>query len=446
MAEIQIIPNRPTRPEGAVEPVAAPRTGGDHGFALLAGLMGGWQMQAPAALAAAPMPAQGPVGGASQPDPLTQWLEVQTGFSAEFTAPPVTDPALEALVAALPDPVPAPDLADAPPPITTEMPVLPAQGVSLPDRMPPDQALPDQPSEDLASATPQPVEAEIPTATPLLQAFAAPKAGADPVATAPMAAAMVLQAGAGGAPRDAGRSVAQPASVATVSQPSAPVGVAPPPAVPIQATDSPVQDRTPFVAAQPDRTPQDGTATAPATLPREAGLAARGEITLPQGMAEAMADTTWGGEPLSSVTGTRSQPAGATIVQPGAPDARPVLQQVTEALVTTRGDRTEIALSPEELGRIRLIMSGPDRTQITIWAERPETLDLVRRNADLLTQQLAEAGVNAGSLDFRQDDRAGWQAATAAQADSDDPAVMAPATLVQLAPAPLSDRRIDIRL
>jgi len=175
---------------------------------------------------------------------------------------------------------------------------------------------------------------------------------------------------------------------------------------------------------------------------------------LPAGLADSMAalvhglegghDPSLHGPARASATG----PAGATVQH----DPRPVMQQVAEAVVTARGDRTEIALSPEELGRLRLVMTGADRGQITIWAERPETLDLIRRNADLLTQQLAEAGITAGTLDFRQDERMArpdqtWRRADGEAGDSlsDGPALPA-AAAVRLSQTPLSDRRIDIRL
>ena len=144
----------------------------------------------------------------------------------------------------------------------------------------------------------------------------------------------------------------------------------------------------------------------------------------------------------------RAIPASTPQVSTPHSDPRPVMQQVTSAMVTTREDATEIALSPEELGRIRLVMSGPDRSHITIWAERPETLDLVRRNADMLTQHLQEAGIDAKDLDFRQDSGGTWKndmPDSMGHADSDG-AGPATTTHIQLAPTPVSDRRVDIRL
>ena len=178
---------------------------------------------------------------------------------------------------------------------------------------------------------------------------------------------------------------------------------------------------------------------------RDPVIAARSEIALPAGLAETLAELPFGTDSHAPAVARATAAAGSGW-QAASHDPRPVLQQVTDALVSTRGDRTEIALSPEELGRIRLVMSGPDRGQITIWAERPETLDLVRRNADLLTQQLADAGVSAGSLDFRRDDRSDSQPAQGRASDDDDIPLSAAPLRVRMSPTALSDRRLDIRL
>ena len=142
-------------------------------------------------------------------------------------------------------------------------------------------------------------------------------------------------------------------------------------------------------------------------------------------------------------------PAPAHMPAPAAHhlDPRPVMQQVASAMVTTRKDVTEIALAPEELGRLRLVISGPDRSHVTIWAERPETLDLVRRNADMLTQHLQEAGIETSDMEFRQDDGGAWQAEDTVPHPADGENAEIPLTThVRIATTPVSDRRLDIRL
>lgn len=78
-----------------------------------------------------------------------------------------------------------------------------------------------------------------------------------------------------------------------------------------------------------------------------------------------------------------------------------LFRQITDAVVTRRDEIVEIRLSPEELGRVRMILSGQERNpNLTIWVDRPEVLEQMRRQGDQLLQQLREQGLSA-SLDFR---------------------------------------------
>lgn len=63
----------------------------------------------------------------------------------------------------------------------------------------------------------------------------------------------------------------------------------------------------------------------------------------------------------------------------------------------------ELLMNPAELGRIRfdLITQG-DQVQVTLSVERPETLDLLRANAEALRQELRAAGLNTDTLNFGQ--------------------------------------------
>jgi len=65
---------------------------------------------------------------------------------------------------------------------------------------------------------------------------------------------------------------------------------------------------------------------------------------------------------------------------------------------------TEISLSPEELGRLRLqLIPEGDRIQVILSAERPETLDLLRRNIEQLAADLRQMGFSSSAFGF-----AGW--------------------------------------
>ncbi|WP_207100546.1 flagellar hook-length control protein FliK [Paracoccus shandongensis] len=90
------------------------------------------------------------------------------------------------------------------------------------------------------------------------------------------------------------------------------------------------------------------------------------------------------------------------------PAALPVARQIAEAVVTARDDVIEIALAPEELGKIRMVLTGPDHNpHVTVWVERPEVLDQLRRNAAFLQECLGDAGMADASFEFQGDTPSG---------------------------------------
>jgi flagellar hook-length control protein FliK len=98
----------------------------------------------------------------------------------------------------------------------------------------------------------------------------------------------------------------------------------------------------------------------------------------------------------SSVTTT----AAATTALPRS-YAPHVAHQIVTAIVQTSGATTEIALNPEELGRVRIsVTAGDNGLTVAIIAERPETVDLMRRNIDLLTRELREMGYENPTFTF----------------------------------------------
>jgi Flagellar hook-length control protein FliK len=67
----------------------------------------------------------------------------------------------------------------------------------------------------------------------------------------------------------------------------------------------------------------------------------------------------------------------------------------------TPTDRVEVILSPEELGRVQIdFRADGDGMRVFLTAERPETLDLLRRHADQLASELRQAGYSGASLSF----------------------------------------------
>ena len=80
--------------------------------------------------------------------------------------------------------------------------------------------------------------------------------------------------------------------------------------------------------------------------------------------------------------------------------ARAVASQMVDALSNAQSKKIEIALNPEELGRVRMVLSTTDAgISVSIVAERPETLDLMRRHIGQLTEEFR----NLGYVDIRFD-------------------------------------------
>lgn len=410
----------------------------DSGFdpGLLDWTMGAMQV-APRALAPAiPVMPQG--------DPLAQWLEQTSGISADFAPPASTLPAdLEAMIAPAPGPVA--DVVEMSLSAPVAAPAMVVEIVGLPDADQTEARAPDVPVNMAEmSDMPLPVAQNVAPATHP-QPVAAPATPSAPEAPVPAAPIPV-------APEQAAPVQGQPAR--TPQMPTAPVQV-PAAATPQNAPTPPAKDQ-PAVPAEtpPSHTPEvqskesapadrpqivmDATTAPPRPLPQ----ATRDALAVPDQMPMPDVQSPQPLRDAAPVTPTAQSHAPAPHADP-----RPVMQQVTSAVVTTRKNVTEIALAPEELGRLRLVMSGPDRSHVTIWAERPETLDLVRRNADILTQHLQEAGIETSDMEFRQDSSGPWgdSDTNSAMPDRDD-ADIAVTTRVQVAATPVSDRRLDIRL
>ncbi|WP_368858720.1 flagellar hook-length control protein FliK [Sulfitobacter sp. CW3] len=68
-------------------------------------------------------------------------------------------------------------------------------------------------------------------------------------------------------------------------------------------------------------------------------------------------------------------------------------RQLAEVIHTSGSKSVDVALNPEELGRVRLSISQAEGgLVVNVQAERPETLDMLRRNIDQLDQELKLLG------------------------------------------------------
>ncbi len=104
-------------------------------------------------------------------------------------------------------------------------------------------------------------------------------------------------------------------------------------------------------------------------------------------------------------TGTIHSVAGITM-RPEIP--RLVASQMADALVTAQNNRIEITLNPEELGRVRMVLSPADTgVSILIAAERPETLDMMRRHLGQLSDEFRNLGYEDISFEFSGGDAQG---------------------------------------
>lgn len=112
--------------------------------------------------------------------------------------------------------------------------------------------------------------------------------------------------------------------------------------------------------------------------------------------------------PAAIIVPLRDEGVMAAELRSARPAIVPVARQIAEAVIVARDDVVEIALAPEELGRLRLVMSGPDHNpHVAIWVERPEVLDQLRRNAAILQECLGDAGMAGATLEFHDDTSSG---------------------------------------
>jgi len=107
---------------------------------------------------------------------------------------------------------------------------------------------------------------------------------------------------------------------------------------------------------------------------------------------------------ISGASGASAQsatPAFASTSGPGL--GHGAIQQLAVAIRRSEGGDIEITLEPEELGKVRLTLTPHDtRVAVSVMVERPETLDLIRRHIDALTNDLRQQGYSQVAFDFAQ--------------------------------------------
>lgn len=84
---------------------------------------------------------------------------------------------------------------------------------------------------------------------------------------------------------------------------------------------------------------------------------------------------------------------------------RQVVQQLIEVANLAPNRPVEIALNPEELGRVRMTLHPSDGgMQVSLVADRPETTELLRRNIEMLANEFRELGYTSISFTFSGSD------------------------------------------
>ncbi len=82
--------------------------------------------------------------------------------------------------------------------------------------------------------------------------------------------------------------------------------------------------------------------------------------------------------------------------------ARAIAGQMAAVISSRPGTgAVEVALNPEELGRVSIVLNGrEDGLHMSITAERPETLDLMRRHISVLESEFQKLGFGGLSFEF----------------------------------------------
>lgn len=207
-----------------------------------------------------------------------------------------------------------------------------------------------------------------------------------------------------------------------------------------------------------DKAPVSGSrpVTAAAVSPTFT-LASAGEIGVSDGKRTQLA---WEGDPREPVVASHSgdstqavmakdaiSPREQLAAARGQPLPSPV-RQLAEAIVTGSGGKLEVQLEPEELGRVRFHMQISEHgVALQVSADRPDTLDLLRRNADQLARLLTEAGYQGSTLSFSGQRRGGASQGRSGRPDHHVPDGAAAQGAPQAkAPARVAAAGLDLRL
>ena len=107
------------------------------------------------------------------------------------------------------------------------------------------------------------------------------------------------------------------------------------------------------------------------------------------------------GPDTRSGTVSQATPSGQVFARADTPTQ--IARQLAEAIQNRAGQSVDVALNPRELGRVRMSISAAEAgITVTVLAERPETLDLMRRNIDELAREFQNIGYESINFAFAE--------------------------------------------
>lgn len=145
----------------------------------------------------------------------------------------------------------------------------------------------------------------------------------------------------------------------------------------------------------------------------------------------------------------RDMPSGLPPAAARAETTRAVAGQLAAVISARPGaGGVEIALNPEELGRVSITLNGrDDGMHLIIMAERPETLDLMRRHMAILSAEFERLGYGDLSLDLGMSGDAPHDGDTSQQDPAFSPTEAGDTAETLARPIPTSpEQGLDMRL
>ena len=107
---------------------------------------------------------------------------------------------------------------------------------------------------------------------------------------------------------------------------------------------------------------------------------------------------------------------------------------------------TEIALNPEELGRVRLTLTASEGAlSLVVLTDRPETQELLRRHIDVLAQEFRALGYESVSFSFNAEGQS-EDGDRSAGSDKDVDHVAIQNTEINDTAGPMPTTGLDLRL